>query len=47
MMKFLVLAAIAIPALAMPEPVSGNSSLLTRDFPKLNQHSTLDGWKIS
>jgi hypothetical protein len=44
-MKFLVLAALAIPALAMPEPVSGDGSLVTRaDLPKLNQYRTLDDW---
>jgi hypothetical protein len=43
-MKFIVLAALAIPALAMPEPVSGSGTLLERDLPKLNQYRTLDDW---
>ncbi|KAF2128746.1 hypothetical protein P153DRAFT_357271 [Dothidotthia symphoricarpi CBS 119687] len=42
-MKFLALAAaFTIPALAMPEPVSGGLSLATRDAVKLNQYRTMD-----
>jgi hypothetical protein len=44
-MKFLALAAaLAIPALAMPEPVSGGSSLDARDNVKLNQYRSMDDW---
>jgi hypothetical protein len=44
-MKFLaVAAALAIPALAMPEPVSGGSALGARDNVKLNQYRSMDDW---
>ncbi|KAH8726759.1 hypothetical protein GQ44DRAFT_771124 [Phaeosphaeriaceae sp. PMI808] len=42
MQFFLLAAAIAIPALAMPEPVSGGASLNARDGVKLNQYATMD-----
>ncbi|KAF2020564.1 hypothetical protein BU24DRAFT_416234 [Aaosphaeria arxii CBS 175.79] len=42
-MRFFVLAAgLAIPALAMPEPVSGGLSLGARDTVKLNQYRSMD-----
>ncbi|KAK7183170.1 hypothetical protein PSPO01_10717 [Paraphaeosphaeria sporulosa] len=42
-MKFLALAAaLAIPALALPEPVSGGLSLQSRDNVKLNQYRNID-----
>lgn len=44
-MKFLLIAAAcALPALALPEPVSGGVTLAARDNVKLNQYRTLDDW---
>lgn len=44
-MKFLLIAAAcALPALALPEPVSGGDTLEARDKVKLNQYRTLDDW---
>lgn len=44
-MKFLLLAAtFTISAFALPEHVSGGTSLLARDNVKLNQYRTLDDW---
>jgi hypothetical protein len=44
-MKSLMLAAtLAIPALAMPGPVSGGLTLNTRDNVKLNQYKSMDDW---
>lgn len=41
---FLFAAALAAPALAMPEPVSEGASLVARDKVKLNQYRTMDDW---
>lgn len=44
-MKFILLAAtFAASALALPEHVSGATTLLGRDNVKLNQYRTLDDW---
>jgi hypothetical protein len=48
-MKFLLFAAaLAAPALAMPEPVQteGGVSLSPRDLPKLNQYASMDDWQV-
>ena len=47
-MKFLLFAAaLAVPALALPEPVSGGSFLEARDGVKLNQYKTLEDWQAN
>ena len=44
-MKFLLLVGVcALPALALPEPVSGGVTLAARDNVKLNQYRTMDDW---
>lgn len=44
MKSFLFAVALAIPALAMPEPVAAGVSLEARDRVKLNQYATMEDW---
>jgi hypothetical protein len=45
---FLFAAALAAPALAIPEPVQaeGGVSLNPRALPKLNQYANMDDWQV-